>query len=119
MKEKSWVVGGMQEVEGIRDRLVSLAASFWILHNLCCGHEFNSLCVCVCVDERRSKGRRAEIPALSLIGCLAGIEQAVEVTHIYNHQSSRVQLGHHSCMHALIPPNTAYYHYLYYQYLKS
>ena len=66
MKEQSWVVRGMQEVEGIRDRLASLAASFWILHNLCRGHELIlSVCVRVCVDERGSK---------ALIGCLAGIE---------------------------------------------
>lgn len=45
MMETSWVVRGMQEVEGIRDRLVSLAASFWILHNLCRGH---GLILCVC-----------------------------------------------------------------------
>ena len=36
MKEKSWVVRGMQEVEGIRDRLVSLAASFWMC-TICVG----------------------------------------------------------------------------------
>lgn len=50
MKEKSWVVGGMQEVEGIRDRLVSLAASFWI-RTICVvlWARANSLCVCACV----------------------------------------------------------------------